>query len=141
MTIDTFTFTIRRQLLGDLLTRMEKLNCQQIVFGFTHLMTDPWPADPVRVWSLAVYTDDGDEAPCFIESIPIVRAVGGTEYERVGIVPYRYGALCALQALWERVNPSVTLLDLVIRVRDDVWNNTLESIRMEPSAMGEINAT
>ncbi len=135
MNNDIFVFTIRRRLLGDLLRRMEKIECDHAFFGLQYFMIDPWPAEPVRVWSLTAYADYGNEAPCFIESIPIIRATGGTDHERVVIVPYRYGLLCDIRALWEQINSTAAVLDLTVRVRDDVRENTLQPIRLEPSSM------
>jgi hypothetical protein len=131
MNNDTFTFAIRRHLLGDLLTQVEKLGFGRVLFGFQYCMTDPWPAEPVMAWSLAAYMGTEDEASSFINSIPIIRAMGGNDdQERAGVLSYRYGLLSSLRALWEQSDPAAVLFDLTVRVRDDVSENTLE-----PSAM------
>jgi hypothetical protein len=132
---DTFVFTIRCHLLGELLAQIEKLGFDHALLGFQSCMIDPWPAAPVMAWSLAVYSDSEDKAPRFVESIPIIRVVGGGDHERAGVLSYRYGVLDSLRALWEQCDSAVVLLDLTVRVRDDVRENTLEPVRLEPSAM------
>ena len=128
----TVTFTIRRHLLEAFLTRMEKLDLNRALFGFRYFTTDPWPAEPVRAWSLAAYMDDEDEAPYFTDSIPVIQAVGGgDDDERTGVISYRYGLLRAIRELWESNPLSGELLDLSVRVREDISYNTLEPIRLE----------
>ncbi len=132
MNNDTVTFTIRRQALADFLTRMEKCNSECALFGFEYFMIDPWPSEPVMAWSLAAYSDDEDEAPCLIDSIPIIRASGGDgDDERASIISCRYGRLDMFRALWEQNTSSASLLDLTVRVREEVQRNTLAPISLK----------
>ncbi len=132
MTKNSVTFTLRRHLLGAFLTRLEKIAVGRALFGFRYCMIDPWPADPVMAWSLAAYMHDEDEAPCFIDSVPVIRAVGcGDDDERAGALSYRFGLLSAIRELWESNTSSAELLDLSVRVREDVQKNTLEPLQLE----------
>ncbi len=129
---NTVTFTLRRNLFDEFLTKMEKLHLDRILFGFQHSLIDPWPADPVKAWSLSAYMDDEDEGPDFICSVPVIRvADSGEEYERDRVVYCRYGLLDALRELWESGDSSSELLDLTVRAQESMEEISLEPIRLE----------